>query len=232
MINLSYQGKEFNQRESDNYVNLGELCATHKKKLNDWSRLKSSKAYLEAVSGATGIPVADLISVQNGNATWGHPLVAIEVARWINPAFGVWCNQNIKTLIEAGQTQIAPPLPQLANRDIVEYIEASKTLESLQDGVLKALLKDGLVDEIELSRNTRALPGSTQKYTIVKVRAKFLGYTEAEIGRGTELGKFVRSRIEPAFQEIVGRYPVYHYLISDRLDTAIHTFFGAIDLAG
>ena len=90
MNSLAYNGKSFSQRESDGYVNLGQLCATHGKKQADWGRLKSSNAYLEALSGFTGIPTTDLMTVQNGNATWGHPLVAIEVARWISPAFGVW----------------------------------------------------------------------------------------------------------------------------------------------
>ncbi len=66
MTILTYQGKAFNQREVDGYVNLGQLCATHGKKLNDWNRLKSSKAYLEALSEDTGIPVSSLIVLQRG----------------------------------------------------------------------------------------------------------------------------------------------------------------------
>lgn len=130
MNSLVYNGKSFNQRESDGYVNLGQLCATHGKKQNDWGRLKFSNVYLEALSGATGIPVADLITVQNGNATWGHPLVAIEVARWISPAFGVWCNQHVKTLIETGSTAIAQPVqPQLPQT----YLEALKALVAAEE---------------------------------------------------------------------------------------------------
>ena len=130
MNNLSYKGKSFNQRESDGYVNLGQLCATHGKKQNDWGRLKSSNVYLEALSEETGIPVTDLIIVQHGNATWGHPLVAIEVARWINPKFGVWCNQHIKTLIETGSTAIAQPgQPQLPQT----YLEALKALVAAEE---------------------------------------------------------------------------------------------------
>jgi len=139
MINLAYNGKSFNQRESDGYVNLGQLCATHGKRLNDWKRLKTSNPCLEAASEATGIPVAELIIIQNGNATWGHPLVAIEVGRWINPPFGVWCNQHIKTLIETGSTSITPEpkLPQTFSEALYlaaklqeekELIEAEKQL--------------------------------------------------------------------------------------------------------
>ncbi len=122
MINLSYNGKNFNQREEDGYVNLGELCATHGKKFGNWSRLKSSRDYLAAISETLtpreshfcASPIIEDINAIGGRAgTWGHPLVAIEVARWISPAFGVWCNQHIKTLMETGSTSLqpAPALP-------------------------------------------------------------------------------------------------------------------------
>ncbi len=86
-----------------------ELSATHCKKFHDWSRLNTSEEYLLALNIDSGIPVSDLVTV-SANAiggtgtTWAHPLVAIEVARWISPAFGVWCNKHIKTLIETGTT--------------------------------------------------------------------------------------------------------------------------------
>lgn len=240
MINLNYNGKQFNQRE-DGFVNLGELCATHGKKLNDWTRLKHSQEYLDALTktltqSGTGIVTADELVISDVNAiggsagTWGHPLVAIEVARWISPAFGVWCNQHIKILLETGQAAIKEPAPApqrtLPQRDMVEYIDAAEKLKNLPDGILKSLLADGLTNEIALKRNN-ALPSAKKDYTIVKVRAKMLGYTDKEIGDGSKLGRFVHQRIEPAFQEMIGRYPVYHYELTPELDTTIHTFFGA-----
>lgn len=100
MINLSYKGKSFNQRENDGYVNLGQLCATHGKKFSNWSRLNSSGEYLQALAEtlaqshfsniSTGDLIVSTIGGKDGSQTWGHPLVAIEVARWISPKFGVW----------------------------------------------------------------------------------------------------------------------------------------------
>jgi len=116
MFTLTYNGKSFNQRE-DGYINLGELCATHGKQFYDWNRLKGSQEYLMALAETlaqsdTGICVTDGLVISDfdnsggKSGTWGHPLVAIEVARWINPAFGVWCNMHIKTLIETGKTEV------------------------------------------------------------------------------------------------------------------------------
>lgn len=170
--------------------------------------------------------VSDVDAIGGSAGTWGHPLVAIEVARWISPAFGVWCNQHIKILLETGQTSTQQEPRQLPQRDAVEYITAAKDLQALPDGILKALLADTLADEIALKRNN-ALPPAKKDYTIVKVRAKMLGYPDKEIGDGSKLGRFIHQRIEPAFQEMIGRYPVYHYELTPELDTAIHTFFGA-----
>lgn len=240
MINLNYNGKQFNQRE-DGFVNLGQLCATHGKKFSNWKALKSSQEYLIAVTGnlmQSGVSilspdelvVSDVDAIGGSAGTWGHPLVAIEVARWISPAFGVWCNQHIKILLETGQTSIKEPAPApqrtLPQRDMVEYIDAAEKLRNLPDGILKSLLADGLTDEIALKRNN-SLPPAKKDYTIVKVRAKMLGYTDKEIGDGSRLGRFVHQRIEPTFQEMIGRYPVYHYELTPELDTTIHTFFGA-----
>lgn len=108
MFDLTYNGKTFNQRESDGYVNVGQLCATHGKQFQDWKRTNPAKEYLETLSAIKGITLIDLVVASRGNeGTWAHPLIAIEVARWISPAFGVWCNIHIKQLIESGATTLS-----------------------------------------------------------------------------------------------------------------------------
>jgi hypothetical protein len=83
IFTLTYNGKSFNQRETDNYVNLGQLCATHDKRFTHWISNQSSNAYLEALSANVGIPLSELVISKRGNeGTWGHPLVAEEVLKW------------------------------------------------------------------------------------------------------------------------------------------------------
>lgn len=144
--------------------------------------------------------------------------------------FQHWVFSEVLPSIRKTGSYGVPEKPQaLPQRDIVEYVQAAKSLESLPDSILKTLLKDAFVDEMELQRtNTRALPpGDRKQYTIAKVRAKQLGYSDTDIKNGTGLGRFVHSQVKPEFQEMVGRYPVYHYEITPELDTAIHTYFGA-----
>ena len=101
------------QRQEDNYVNLTAMCQANGKKVSHWLELKQTKAYINQLSTDTGIPASQLITVIKGNfqggkqqGTFGHALLAIQLGRWINPRFAIWCDMNIRTLIETGQTNI------------------------------------------------------------------------------------------------------------------------------
>lgn len=45
---------------------------------------------------------------RNGGGTYLHEDIAIEFARWLSPAFAVWCNDRIKELFCQGATLQAP----------------------------------------------------------------------------------------------------------------------------
>lgn len=169
VLELTYNGKTFGQRESDGYVNVGQMCANNGKQLFDWKRLQNSEAYQMAVSSATGIPVADLLrvsAIQMGGqgSTWGHPLVAIEIARWIDPKFGVWCNLHIKHLIETGVETVAPKLPG-------NYLDALKALVNAEEEKLTALTFAQQVhqEKLVLERQVEAdEPATTLGKAIIK----------------------------------------------------------------
>lgn len=51
-----------------------------------------------------------LIVTTNGGqiqGTWMHEDVALEFARWLNPAFAIWCNDRIKELLKTGVTTVS-----------------------------------------------------------------------------------------------------------------------------
>lgn len=146
-----------------------------------------------------------------------------ESAKALMRTFGVL--GLMATLQELGTITVEQPRQLPPIRDAIEYVKAYETLESLPEGILKNLLRDRLVDEMETETNNKRLPGKKTEYTIAKVRACELGYTVQQINNGSALGRFVRQRIEPAFSERVGRFDVYHYVICDELDEAIHQFF-------
>jgi len=102
---LEYQGNQFEQRDSDNYVNLTEMAKPFNRFVKDWLKTESAKAYLDAVSAVGNILLSDLLvqtkgGIPNQQGSWAHPLVAIAFAQWLNPQFHVWCNLHIKHIIE------------------------------------------------------------------------------------------------------------------------------------
>lgn len=105
LTNFNYNGKVIAQRQ-DGYLNGSHMTSANNKKLNDWARLKRTKAYTLELSEATGIPVGQLIDCKNGIDTWIHPSLAIELARWISPKFAVWCDAHIFNLMTSGQTSL------------------------------------------------------------------------------------------------------------------------------
>jgi hypothetical protein len=67
---LSYQGNDIEQRDVDGYVNLTQMAKLFNKRVSDWSRTESAKAYLEATSTVTGICVTELLLQTSSNPSF------------------------------------------------------------------------------------------------------------------------------------------------------------------
>jgi hypothetical protein len=112
---LTFRDHQISQRV-DGFVNATQMAQANDVRLNKYFENESTTKYLEALwesicpeNGVNG----ELVVVSGfgaDKATWMHPLAAIHFAQWISPAFHVWCNRHIKTLIETGETNLNPPL--------------------------------------------------------------------------------------------------------------------------
>lgn len=237
-----YQGYSIAQQLSDGgYVSLTDMAKINGRLVGDYLRLKSTKAYCEALSPVLGIPITGLIVVRQGGddkenqGTWAHPELALDFAQWVSPQFRVWANRTLLQQVVEQSVEREPdeyeqlftkepkPARALPTYTAAEYVQCAKDIDAMEDSILTRLLRDRLADELSL--NQVALPGTREEYTILKVRATELGYTVKEIGTGTALGKYVRARVEPEFQERINKYPVWHYKVTPTLDATIREFF-------
>lgn len=113
-------------------VNATQMAKPFGKRPNDWLNLLSSKAYISAlieakqptsvtsVNGSLyskrvrvralklGNLVVTSVGGRGGGGTYFHEDIAIEFARWLSPAFAVWCNDRIKELFRQSVTQQHP----------------------------------------------------------------------------------------------------------------------------
>ena len=222
----SYNGTTIRIRE-DQYVCLTDMATAARKKLNDWCRLKSSESYLETLSAIAGIPVIELLEVGEGNQpTWGHPKISIRFAQWCSDDFAVQVDFWIDELMTNGTVSIAPqPEPEhqrrlAPQRDLIDYIEAAKSIGIDSDPILISLFSQRMAEQ--LGGNTP--PSTTQ--VIATVRANELGYSAKEIGTGGALGKFlIKQGLHPIGKTQHGKYSVNVYELSEELDQAIRNYF-------
>jgi prophage antirepressor-like protein len=150
-------------------------------------------------------------------------------------AFQRWVfNDVLPSIRKTGSYSLENSIQQLpTKRDSIDYVNASTQVKSLPDGYLKILLEQALVDELSLKQNTKQLVSTSEKpvsRTIVKVRAKELGYTDKQIGTGSALGMFVAKRIKHDFVERVGRYTTKHYVVNNELDHVIRQYFEGLNI--
>lgn len=117
---FQYNGNPITFYKGDNVmVNATEMAKPFGKLVGDWLRLKTTTEFTEALSADMQIPISALIQVVKGGnneqGTWMHEDIALEFARWLSPAFAIWCNKRIKELLQYGMTATQPTLEQMIN---------------------------------------------------------------------------------------------------------------------
>ena len=94
-------------------VNATEMAKPFKKQPIDWLKTNQSKEYLDVFSKLKIFSLADLVQVKKGgnnSGTWMHEDVALEFARWLSPAFAIWCNDRIKEILMGKSVSMKPPM--------------------------------------------------------------------------------------------------------------------------
>lgn len=99
------------QKGNSVMVNATEMAKPFGKLAKDWLSNKSTKEFLSTLSSVRTIPLTDLVEIKQGGnkeqGTWMHEDVALEFARWLSPAFAIWCNDRIKELLKTGVTTVS-----------------------------------------------------------------------------------------------------------------------------
>lgn len=103
-----WQGTAIERRQADGFVNATAMCKVGGKRLNDYLRVERTQEYITALAASVvgekpcgaavaGFPAtaSGLVDIRQGGqphlqGTWIHPRLAIDLARWISPAFAVW----------------------------------------------------------------------------------------------------------------------------------------------
>lgn len=163
-----YKGSQISFMSGENVmVNATQMAKPFGKQPIDWLKTNQSKEYIETFSKLKIISLADLVQVikgGNNSGTWMHEDVALEFARWLSPAFAIWCNDRIKELLKTGVTTvsnddeaIAYAMQVLSKR--LEQAKAEKAMLEQQNACLTNEIKQAApkvqyVDNVLQSVNT------------------------------------------------------------------------------
>ena len=105
------------------YVRLNDIAKPFGKRLDNWTRLKTTKELFEAFkvdrcyNGAKpfytiqrGKVVPSDVRVLTENyteqGTYAHPDIAIQFAQWCSPSFALWVSRQIRHLLTYGEVNI------------------------------------------------------------------------------------------------------------------------------
>lgn len=114
---MSILARSFNDRlirirQSDRYVSATDMAQACGKRYHDWARLSSTTEYLQAFEESAGIPVGQLLEVNESQGsnesrgTWLHPKVALRFAQWCSAKFAVQVDFWIDELLTTGKVEL------------------------------------------------------------------------------------------------------------------------------
>jgi phage antirepressor YoqD-like protein len=128
----------FYSKEGVLYVNATEMAKPfgNAKRPQFWFNLQSTNDFLNELSKARNLALADLQRVTKGGnnpGTWLHKDVAIEFARWLSPKFAIWCNDRIEELMTKGHTVLPTfEVPQTFSAALLLAAQQAQQIEQQQ----------------------------------------------------------------------------------------------------
>ena len=186
---FNYMGNEITFLNGESVmVNATEMAKPFGKSVKDWTRLQSTRNYLNALKSVKGQMC--LIESKAGNpnvggGTWMHEDVALEFARWLSPAFAIWCNDRIKELMKHGATALNPE--SLLDPDYV-----IKVMTALKKERAEKELAQSQVREMAPKALFADAVSASSRSCLIGELAKILKQNGIEIGQN-RLFKWLRS---------------------------------------
>ena len=169
---FAYEGNDIAFSKGRNVMmNATQMAKPFGKKPAKWLELPSTKEFLSTL---TDVRKSDFALIQTekgglagGGNTWMHEDVALEFARWLSPAFAIWCNDRIKELLTTGVATVRNDDEAIAyamdvlNRRLAESRQqlqiAQGTIERQEEEIKTLAPKAQYTDEVLQSTSTYTL---------------------------------------------------------------------------
>jgi len=124
------------------YLNATQIAKQFDKRINNYLRSEQTQQYIEALyqnlkTRNSAMDKNQLVIVQKGgnvhfSGTWLHPKLAVDFARWLDPKFAVWCDEQIEHII-SGSLKLEPVQPVLPQLNDELVLSIGRVLLHAQD---------------------------------------------------------------------------------------------------
>jgi hypothetical protein len=119
-----WNGTPIHRRAADGYVNATAMCKAGRKLWKNYHQNDRARSYIAALSAVAGNPATEdhglIHTIKGGRpelqGTWVHPRLAVDLARWISPAFAVWMDGWFLEVAQGQQQQAAKPRTRRSRR--------------------------------------------------------------------------------------------------------------------
>lgn len=139
LVTRNYLGNsiEFKMAGGHVYANATSMCKAFNKLPKDWLKTEQTQEYISELERKEKSPNGLVEIVQGGRAseqgTWIHEKLILDLARWLNVKFRVWCDEQIATLLREGEVKIKlVSETQIKNLEIRERYSKVKMAEALK----------------------------------------------------------------------------------------------------
>lgn len=200
MLTHFWHDSEINQMPQDGeigkyavpkgYVNASQMCKANGKFLADYTKLKSTKQYLQALSNDMKILISLLVIDMQGygseQSTWIHPEIAIDLARWVSVEFRIWANRTLMKVMLS--TQVEPVKQQEPPHTLAPSHEAAQLAMMLGEF---AGLDKSLTAQLAVNAATRVNPALKPAADELKTAIAQTNVAEDAFLNPTQIGEVV-----------------------------------------
>lgn len=124
-------------------ANATLMCKAFNKRPVDWIRLESTKRYTEAIVRKNHIAEDKLITTRpsdpsNGGGSWIHEKLILNLARWLDVDFEIWCDDKIAELLRTGKVELKPLSPaEIILKQAQQLVDHERRLDDIDTRVKK-----------------------------------------------------------------------------------------------
>lgn len=137
LITREYLGSsiEFKMVGNEVYANATGMCKHFGKDAYDWLKTKQTKEYIEKLAQTENNRFENLVeTIQGGvsKGTWIHEKLILDLARWLDVSFRVWCDEQVASLLKSGRVETVKPSKKLEDKTPTEILaDNGKALNDL-----------------------------------------------------------------------------------------------------